>query len=705
MHKTAYIFAWLLSSFLVFLSVSALASGTDKDHPEKKGWITEHPFEHRVLIENKGQFDGKIPGQSQPILFGARCGTVDLYFGHQGLCFRKDNYKQLGEDEREIIEHRPGSRRAQKLSKPEIQLLQAEWIGSNPMASITAEEIVPTSFNYPGHGPDQTIFAKAYKKIVYHDLYPHIDVEYVLPEGKKGLKYSLIVHPGADLALVKLHYSGATQLNANGDLLVQAAFGELCDHSPQAWYETNHKAVNVGFQLENGTLSFLLPKGYDQTRDLVIDPWTTDPAFTGYDGGYDLEYDKNGNVYVYGSWSPFQLEKFSPAGGPALWVYSATILSGMYYGDLATDETSGTTYLVEGWNTGSSGAQVLKISTGGAQTGLFPGNSALNEMWRVDYDACDKKLVIGCGGTSGQQQTAMLDTNMVTITGVNSINTVDNGYHDICLLTIDPSGGFCYMATTHSLVYGNNFDNMMFKVPIPALAPFVFLTADKHAFQEFTGLTYVDGSQSGYNGFNGMACSLNFLYTYNGDSINKFNKTTGAFIATVRTGTTMYTTGGLAVDICDHIYAGAGTVIKEFDVNLNLINTYPVTNTVFDVRLGVNNKLLATGVSFVQQIDLAALTPLQLTTSSTPAGCSCSGTATATTTLCGNPTTVQYSWNPGGQTTASVSNLCAGTYTVSVTPSCVLTPITGTVIVTGSAGALTLTNTQTNITCNGANNG
>ncbi|MFI5149449.1 MAG: PKD domain-containing protein, partial [Bacteroidia bacterium] len=44
-------------------------------------------------------------------------------------------------------------------------------------------------------------------------------------------------------------------------------------------------------------------------------------------------------------------------------------------------------------------------------------------------------------------------------------------------------------------------------------------------------------------------------------------------------------------------------------------------------------------------------------------------------------------------------------YTVSVTPSCVLAPITGTVVVAGSAGSLTLTNTQTNITCNGANNG
>ena len=706
MHKSLHAFVWLLAVCVSLFAFSVPGYSGNKMHPDNPSWATEHLFEHRVLIENKGQFDGKDPLHSSPILYGARCGGVDLYFNQQGVCFRKDVYKKLDEEDREKVEQHPGSKKAQALTKPEIQLLEAEWIGSNPLSTITAEDLQTTSFHYPAAG-NKTLIAAAYKKIIYHDLYPHIDVEYILPNNKEGIKYSIIVHPGADLSKVSLKYSGDMSLTPLGDLSVKSDFGDLCDHAPVAWYDANHQAVKSCFQLKNGALTFLFPNGYDHSRKLVIDPWTTDPAFTTYDAGYDLESDNNGNIYVYGSFSPFQLEKFGPGGGAPLWVYNATSISYQYYGDLATDETSGTTYLVEGWNSGFGGARVIKVNANGVQTGIFPGNAGLDEMWRADYDACDKMIVIGCGGTSGQQQTAILDTNMVNITPANSINTVDNGYHDISLLAIDPSGGACYMATSQSLTYPGNFNNVMFKVPLPAMVPATFLVADLNDLHEFKQLNYVGGVgfTEGYNGFNGMACSLNFLYTYNGDTLRKWNKTTGAFIAYTTTGGTMYQTGGLAVDVCDHVYAGAGTVIKEYDVNLNPIGNFAVSNTVYDVKLGANSKLLACGIQFVQQIDLAALAPLQVTTSVTPSGCSCSGTATATTTLCGNPTTVIYSWSPGGQTTATATGLCPGTYTVSATPSCALTPTTATVVITTAAGSLSLTTAQTNVTCHGGNNG
>ncbi|MFI5151561.1 MAG: hypothetical protein ACHQRM_17690, partial [Bacteroidia bacterium] len=274
MHKTLHPCVWIFSLILLLNSVYSYAGGGTKTHAERPGWVAEHPFEHRVVIENKGQFDGKNPSESEPILFGARTGSVDLYFSKKGLCFRRDYYKQLDEEGREIIEHRPGSRRAQQLTKPDIQLLQAEWVGSNPLTTITAEEAVTTSFNYPGKGPAQTIFAKAFKKITYHDLYPNVDVEYTLPDGKQGLKYNLIVHPGADLSKVHLRYSGDMKLNASGDLLVDAAFGPLCDHAPAAWYQADHKNVSIRFKLIGNELSFDLPHGYDPTLALVIDPWT-----------------------------------------------------------------------------------------------------------------------------------------------------------------------------------------------------------------------------------------------------------------------------------------------------------------------------------------------------------------------------------------------------------------------------------------------
>ncbi len=87
---------------------------------------------------------------------------------------------------------------------------------------------------------------------------------------------------------------------------------------------------------------------------------------------------------------------------------------------------------------------------------------------------------------------------------------------------------------------------------------------------------------------------------------------------------------------------------------------------------------------------------LSVTATSTQTSCTaCTGTATANPTPAGSYT---YSWNPSGQTTQTATNLCAGTYTVTVSGSC----LTGTTTVTVPNSAnLTSTSVQTNILCNG----
>jgi hypothetical protein len=78
----------------------------------------------------------------------------------------------------------------------------------------------------------------------------------------------------------------------------------------------------------------------------------------------------------------------------------------------------------------------------------------------------------------------------------------------------------------------------------------------------------------------------------------------------------------------------------------------------------------------------------------------CNGSATATPV--GVPT-YSYLWQPGGMTTATVSGLCPGTYTVIVVDgtSC---SSTGTVTIAEPA-SLSVTSTHTNITCPGLCNG
>jgi len=78
----------------------------------------------------------------------------------------------------------------------------------------------------------------------------------------------------------------------------------------------------------------------------------------------------------------------------------------------------------------------------------------------------------------------------------------------------------------------------------------------------------------------------------------------------------------------------------------------------------------------------------------------CDGTAGVT--LVGGTGPFTYSWSPGGWTTANVTNLCAGTYTVTITDQLSCSPPTTVAITVGATvPTLTIVPTQTNVACFG----
>jgi len=79
----------------------------------------------------------------------------------------------------------------------------------------------------------------------------------------------------------------------------------------------------------------------------------------------------------------------------------------------------------------------------------------------------------------------------------------------------------------------------------------------------------------------------------------------------------------------------------------------------------------------------------------------CDGTAVATPNSGTPPYT--YSWAPGGQTTDSISGLCPGTYTVTITDSTGATTTADGIIIEPPALAVTIT--TTNVSCQGGNDG
>lgn len=696
---------------------------------------TSNPFEHFIFVENIGQFDdyfieninanawGTNPNnkmrkldenviKKNKILYYANSKGVDIYFSANGLLYNRDEYRSLvSEKEREKIEM-DGIEKSQNEVEVKHHILQLEWVGANSDVAIEGNDVQSYYYTYPNKKDNgkTSLKASCFKKITYKNLYPFIDVEYILPD-KGGIKYSIILRPGADLSSVKMLYKNAKQsLSAEqGNIIIKSAFGDFVDHAPISFYTlagTSHEGENIpsAFELRGDTVSFSLHSSNTQQQTIIIDPWTTNPAFP-VNKSYDVNYDAAGNVYVCGSGSPaqpYKLAKFNNAG-ILQWVFNTNLgaaVGGTAYGDFAVDEITGTTYLMGTW------PYIVKVNSLGVQTNqstsaLFPLGL---ELWRCEYNRCLKKIVIGCGSVLPNVQTAMLDTSLTTFTAINSFAAFEP-LHDVTLLATDPNSSFCYAATAKSTLNSANLDNVMIKMPIPALTPSTWGPLnDGHTFGEIKSVKYtpLPPGINGYsNGFNGMACSPDFLYTYDGSVLKKWNKNTGAFLSQINTGGTMFATGGLTADKCNNVYAGAGNIVKKYDSSLNQIATYNVPDSCYDLKLGPNNKLYACGLTFVAQFDVPALAPP--TAISTPAsGCNvCDGTATAIP--CGNPAGYTYLWSAGGQTTQTSTGLCQGTYTVSISYSCTDIDIVTVSVAGNSGGNINISTSSFHVSCSLSN--
>ncbi len=681
-------------------------------------WDTK-PFDHKIFVENKGQFTTETGRAGDRILYEAKLGKVKAYFLPNGIVYRKEGWFLEDEAEKEKEEmERARDRDKGIYEKIPVQFQRMNWVDANPDPEVIAEDPLPYPYIY-GVGMDQSISVSVYRRIVYRNLYPGIDVEYVFPEGDKdGFKYNVILHPGADLNTLKMKFPGASGIvrTKEGDAVIKTNMEEFTDHAPISFSEDGKK-VDIQFHINGNEIAFQCLEALDNSQKITIDPWTTNPAFAGsYNHAYDIDYDNAGNVLVYGGWSPAQLVKLNSAGA-IQWKYNANTINtdpDAQWGDFCVDKVTGRSYIIEGFNPTPTGARSLKISAAGALVATFAGNANFEEMDRVAYNECTRRLVIGGGGTNATNQGCILDTNMTGFTPRNVLGA-NLPFHDMWLLAMDPSGTTCYMGSTESCCNPNaTYDNRLLKLNVPALTASTFNFNSRTAFNTWmpegvSNVLYMTWSGVPANGYNGLTCSKNFLYFYDGVDLRKLNKNTGAqIVARTNVGNSMQSYGGIDVDVCDNVYVGRNSS-RIFVFNGNTLaaasaptSTLVCTGAVYDLVLGKNyNEVYACGNGFVQAFTIAS-PPITFTNTSTNPTCgSCNGSITANLYECGVATAATYLWSDG-QTTQTATNLCAGTYTVVVTPTTECRSYTSVITLT-AAGALTPTITAAPGTiCNGS---
>jgi uncharacterized repeat protein (TIGR01451 family) len=267
------------------------------------------------FIENAGQVDAQVQYYVQGF-------DKTFYFTPQGVTL--------------TIEEHDTSRLAALAGNPAPAAneqrrvtLQFDFMGANSGVRPTGEEQAPALISYfKGPQEEWKTGLRTYKKLIYRDLWPGIDLIY--SGTVQRLKYMFVVKPGADPDLIKLAYRGADKvdLNHDGRLEVRTPLGGFYDDRPTAYQRVKGEeaAVRVAYRREAaasaGSFAYGFRLGnYDPSLPLIIDPAIL--VYAGFIGGSAAErgnaiaVDTTGSAYVTGETSSVT-SSFRPRVGPDL---------------------------------------------------------------------------------------------------------------------------------------------------------------------------------------------------------------------------------------------------------------------------------------------------------------------------------------------------------------------------------------------------
>ena len=561
------------------------------------------------FIENKGQFDGRNWDSSSEIEFAYAQNPFYIFFSKKGLTYRFD--KIVRNPNRDKSD--PKSPKRTNIS----ELVNVEWLGSNSNVTIVSEEQVGNYYSYAVKDfSNNTVHnetgVKGFQKITYKNLYNNIDVQYVI-HNDGGVKYSIILHPGADASQIKLKYSSYQTntsgefvnlaLNSAGQLEINSSLGQLIEHKPFTFYSNNNAEIASSYNFDGSVLTFNL-SNYDSSQEVIIDPWIVSPTFTTSTAVWEVETDAAGNVYTIGGETPMELKKYNAAGA-LQWTYTSPWdTATVWLGTLATD-AGGTSYITSG-----TSPEIERIDNAGtmqwhnASGGGFGQDT---EYWTISFN-CDKtKLIVGGTKFVGLTDVyaAIFDIDITngnvitdqTFAYTNIFGGIGSTPEEVRSISSAKNAKFIYLTHNQVGAINQNFNTC------PTLTP-TFQVDNTHHLG-YKCEDYLPETQNG-GGLKALVANDNFFYTHSGNEIHQWDLNTGAQLNTVPVpggasstvpfiGGLVVENSGLAVDNCGNVYAGSKDRVIKYDPNLTILSSTNVGFNVYDVSVNANGEVIAVG--------------------------------------------------------------------------------------------------------------
>jgi hypothetical protein len=339
--------------------------------------------------------------------------------------------------------------------------------------------------------------------------------------------------------------------------------------------------------------------------------------------GYDVDYDSDGNLYVYGGGPEFSSNSITKTKiacyntiGNLLWTFNCAMPNSNWNQDpyptvsnFIVDKNSNKIYVGEGFNF-YQGVRIIRLKSNGIYDSFISiGDTTYVECWEFQFDCNSSNIIVMGGSTKSNLTMGTIDKNTGAILKSN-ISGFATYQQDVVCSSLNPSGDLFVLFASSAT---KQVDNFIFKCNSNYTG---------NVWKTWTGYDVMEEGNNKKtatnvsNGFNALSSNANYLFYYDGENLKAFNPTNGNSVGNpllVHSGRE-FGQGGIESDDCNNVYVGGNNgniIVYKFDgTNFNYDRQIYLNGhsgkTVHDLKSSKkNNRLYISGQGFVAETNFS----------------------------------------------------------------------------------------------------